>query len=755
MIGKGRWHIPVTAFVLGGVLSRLSGVPLWFLIGIIISWIFLMRQSFSYVVILLCFCLFGYYYLSPLTPPSIKSGPTGLLSITISSDVKETPQTIQMEVTLQDPQNEALVIFFNDQNEPVSRPQSWHHGAECILEGSREEIDKSTNPGQFDYREFLANQGIYSQIELSSIEGLSCQNRSLLSYVYEWRSSLMEHVEKSVNDGAYPWMAALIFGEAKLLDESTIEWFRDFNLSHILAISGLHVGLTIGGLYFLIYRTGLGTIEQAKLLVILIIPAYCFLAGAAPSVVRASLMAFLILIFRKLHVKIPITDLLSLVAMSLLLLSPNYFTNIGFQFSFLVTMSLIYSLPIIERSPFMLVQSASISLISQLSILPIQLYYFYEFNPLSLFANLLIVPYFSFIVIPLLLFLFCVCLIVPGSAYKLSTIIIHPHEKILYTLQNLSSPFNIQWIVGELETIYILLYLFFFGFMMKEWIKEQLSRGFAAGVMAICVLMFFSVIPYISPFGRVTMLDIGQGDSFVVELPYRRGVILVDAGGPPVFTQDQNKTADQIITPYLKSRGIHYIDAILISHKDVDHSGSVQALVDTFDVSKLFVSDYYAADEKDVEIIRVRPEDHVLIADHSFHVLYPKGDAGNPNDNSMVLWTEIGGLSWLFTGDISTENEAELMESYPSMKADVLKVAHHGSNTSSSREWVEWLKPEVSLLSAGRNNRYGHPHEEVLQRLEESGSLLYVTKTHGAVQYVFSGSSGTFSTFLPYNASRE
>ena len=482
MIGKGRWHIPVTAFVLGGVLVRLSGVPFWLLASIVIGWIFFIRQAWSYIVVLICFCLFGYYYLSPLTPATIKPGPTGLLSATISSDVKETPQTIQMEVTLQDSQEKAMVILFNNQMESGTRPQSWHHGAVCSLEGSREEIDKATNPGQFNYQAFLANQEIYSQIEIEGTDGLSCNDRSLLSYVYEWRNNLMVHVENVLDTQAYPWVAALIFGESKHLKESTIEWFRDFNLSHILAISGLHVGLTIGSLYLLIYRTGIGTIEQARLLVLLMLPGYCFLAGAAPSVVRASLMAFIILIFRKIHVRIPITDLLSLVAISLLLLSPGYFTNIGFQFSFLVTMSLIYSLPIIERSPFILVQSAYISLISQLSILPIQLSYFYEFNPLSLFANLLIVPYFSFIVIPLLLFLFCICLTIPEVAYWLSKIIIYPHEKILHTLQTISTPFNIQWIVGELEPLYIVLYLFGFGIHDEEvgrrtFVQYFYSRG--------------------------------------------------------------------------------------------------------------------------------------------------------------------------------------------------------------------------------------------------------------------------------------
>ncbi|MCA1009742.1 DNA internalization-related competence protein ComEC/Rec2 [Halobacillus halophilus] len=754
MIGKGRWHIPVTAFVLGGVLVRLSGWPFWLLVSIGIGWIFFMRQSWSYIAIMIFFCLFGYYYLTPLTPITINPGPTGPIPATISSDVKETPQTIQMEVTLQDSQEKAMVILFNKQMESGTRPPSWHHGADCSLEGNREEIAKATNPGQFNYQAFLANQEIYSQIEIEGTDGLLCNDRSFLSYVYEWRNSLMVHVESVVDTQAYPWMAALIFGESKHLKESTIEWFRDFNLSHILAISGLHVGLTIGGLYVLIYRTGLGTIEQARLLVILMLPGYCFLAGAAPSVVRASLMALLLLIFRKFNIKIPITDVLSLVAISLLLLSPGYFTNIGFQFSFLVTMSLIYSLPIIEKSPFVFVQSAYISLISQMSILPIQLSYFYEFNPLSLFANLLIVPYFSFIVIPLLLLLFCVCLTTPGIASWLSKIIIHPHEQILHTLQTISTPFNIQWIVGELAPLYIILYLFGFGYMMKQWVAENLLKSFTAGVMAICVLLFFSVLPYISPSGKVTMLDIGQGDCFVVELPYRRGVMIVDAGGPPVFSKDKNKTVEQIITPYLKSRGIRAIDGIIVSHKDVDHSGSVQAMVKTFRVSKLFVSEYYKADEKGVEIVRLSPEDQVLIANHSFRVLYPKGDSGNPNDNSLVIWSEIGGLNWIFTGDISTENEEELMKSYPGLRADVLKVAHHGSNTSSSEEWVEWLKPRINLISAGRDNRYGHPHKEVTLRLEEYGRL-YVTKDHGAVQYTFSGSSGTFSTFLPYNASRE
>ncbi|KHE71685.1 hypothetical protein LD39_08435, partial [Halobacillus sp. BBL2006] len=338
---------------------------------------------------------FGFYYLSPVTIPPLDS-PATKLFFKISSEIEETPHTIQMIGKIEDSDEKVLIVLFkNPETQTTDIPLAWKHGAVCSGDGERVMIEGARNPGQFDFQKYMSSKHVFSQFVLKDETAIVCEGMSWLSYGYSIRKQLMSTVEKNVHPQAFMWMSALIFGEKQLLDEKIVKFFQDFSLSHLLAISGLHVGLTIAGLYALLYRTGLVSKELSRVIVILFLPLYALLAGAAPSVLRASSMALLVLLFSFSRWKIPLSDILSIVALSLLLISPDYIDQVGFQFSFLVTMSLILSFPLLKQIDKPVLQSALICLVSQLSILPIHLHYFYEFNPFSLIANLILVPYFS------------------------------------------------------------------------------------------------------------------------------------------------------------------------------------------------------------------------------------------------------------------------------------------------------------------------------------------------------------------------
>ncbi|WP_128526399.1 DNA internalization-related competence protein ComEC/Rec2 [Halobacillus litoralis] len=748
---KGFWHIPAMAFVLGGVAAIQTGWAFYVLLMMVLLWISLYRKRLALFMVILLYFVFGWHY---LPSPSETKPSSSFSGATISSAIEETSHTIQMILKHESGEKFQLVYYKNeDQDQNV--PPDWHHGAVCNGFGDAEPFARASNPGQFDYRAYMLNKGVNSQIILNDIEDLHCEGRSYLSYMNVWRDQVMRKVKANVYPGSYGWIKALIFGETDELNEDTVEWFREFNLSHILAISGLHVGLTIGSLYFVIYRMGVGTRRQAQFFVLLLLPVYGFLAGAAPSVIRASLMALILLLLTLINRKIPLTDILAVVAFLLLLLNPFYFHQIGFQFSFLVTFSLILSLSILKQYESTWMQTVVISLVSQFSILALQIHYFYEIQPFSLFVNLILVPYFSFIVIPVVLILFISCLVLPVFSYSLSFVLVEGHEKLLSMIQMWTRLLDFQWVIGEVTPIYIFFYTLIFIFKMKWWGERKHGLAFFAGVSAVSVLILYSAFPYLSPKGTVTMLDVGQGDAFVIELPYRRGVIMVDAAGPPVFNENQKKTADQVILPFLKSKGIDHMNAMFISHQDSDHSGSAPFILNEIDVEQIIVSQYYVSQWSGEDTLRVEAGDRISVAGHVFHILHPGDDQGEPNDNSLVLDSMIGGKRWLFTGDISTKVEDIILKKHSSLWVDVLKVGHHGSRTSTSRAWVDRLNPEIALISAGVDNRYGHPHAEVTERLEKRGVLLLETNRHGAVQFIFSGQSGTFSPYFPYNASRE
>ncbi|WP_255437737.1 DNA internalization-related competence protein ComEC/Rec2 [Thalassobacillus sp. CUG 92003] len=679
----------------------------------------------------------------------------------IISDRDKTPSAVNMLFREEQDEQLVQVVYLNDQDLDV--PDSWKHGAYCSLTGSRTMPDQARNPGEFDYRRYLQKQGIAYQVILDSRSAMTCKGSSLLAPLIDWRHDVNTFMKQSLHPEGYPWLAALVLGDDKALDEETVSLFRRWNLSHILAISGLHIGLFMGAVYFLCYRSGWLTREHAQWVLILLIPIYGLVAGGAPSVIRASIMGTIALVIVKFKLKIAPTDLLALAALTMLIISPSIIHHLGFQFSFLVTFSIVLSRPLFTTLPSGVWQLVSLSLICQMAILPIQIKEFYQFNPLSLFANILFVPYFSLIVIPFMFVIFTVTLLYSPAGYFLSRLFVTVHQVVIELFTRWDATFQFLWNVGEISLPFIVLYYVGFFQFMRSWITQKLRQTFLFGLLSVCVLIAFSLKPYLSKYGQVTMLDIGQGDAFVIELPFRKGVIMIDAAGSPVYSDQlgENYVFTRIIEPFLRSRGITTIDGLILSHNDQDHSGSARQLIEAFDVSRVYTSPHFGRHHTLKKPEQLERSAHTFlsagqtltIAGYDFHVLHPAGSYGNANDNSLVLSAELGKLNWLFTGDISTEIEQHILKTHPRLKADVLKVSHHGSQTSTHERWVDHLNPQAGLISVGKNNRYGHPHRMVTSLLEEKKVFLFRTDRHGAVQYRFTTDSGTFQTFLPYNDS--
>src|SRR5699024_3127718 len=200
------------------------------------------------------------------------------------------------------------------------------------------------------------------------------------------------------------------------------------------------------------------------------------------------------------------------------------------------------------------------------------------------------------------------------------------------------------------------------------------------------VVMYLAVRPYLSPFGIVTMLDIGQGDAFVIELPYRKGVIFMDAGASFSFEdfQPTEKVYEQIMKPYLYSRGISKIDTVFLSHEDIDHMGSFLYMIKDMDVDEIFISNYYELDaqtalqwkNKGAQIKQVSHGEEIIVCGQSFQTIAPMKDMNSPNENSLVIYTKLGGMRWLFTGDIGVDAEKEIIKTYGDRKSTRLNSSH-------------------------------------------------------------------------------
>ncbi len=679
----------------------------------------------------------------------------------ISGNVINTPKRVEFVIQEHSLKNKILVIYFKGKKKQLSNQQlkKLKHGALCKINGELELPDRSTNPRQFNYRNYLLSQGISLQLTANSLNDMVCEGSSTFSKFYTIRNNLIDHVTENVSPTTAAWLNALVLGDDSALDDSTTELFQRWGLSHILAISGLHVGLFISLLYFIMIRSTLFTVERAQWLIIIFLPFYALIAGGEPSVWRASTMVVLFIVLNKFNIKFSVTDVLSIVFLLLILLDNYIIYNIGFQFSFLVTFGLLLSKQWFSQINSSFFTVLKISFVAQMMILPLQLSYFYTFQPLSILLNVLIVPYFSLFVIPLMFMLLFFSSFTGYITQVIDSFFIHVHNMVLSVIQYIDSIAYFPWIIGTISIFSGMLYYALLVLFMNYTQTKSAKQAFRYGCCISLLLIVLSIRPYFSPIGSVTMLDIGQGDSFVIELPYRKAVIFIDAGA--TFSYEDNKATDknynQIIKPYLYSRGISKIDTIFLSHEDVDHIGSVKFMIDNMDVENVTMSKYFQLDEttearwrdRGTEIKRIQKGDDITIENQLFSVLSPRSNKGLTNDNSLVLFTELGGYKWLFTGDVGKEIEKEIITNYPNLSVDVLKVSHHGSNTSTDKSFLEHINPKYALISVGKKNSYGHPSKEVLSVLENKNIMVYRTDYNGAVRYQFNKEQGTFLKYLP------
>nr|WP_085508927.1 DNA internalization-related competence protein ComEC/Rec2 [Thalassobacillus devorans] len=754
---RGYWHLFAGAFLLGGLtFSHQRDTSIIYLV-LLLGWLFYIFPSKRLIVLMVAAFVTGGLFTSTDYTNSPAIADTTLHGKLVSTP-KVTDNKIEVIMKLQDTSQKILLTAFKEHNSsstPPSFAENWKYGAVCQINAPTSFPPAATNPGEFDYRTYLLQQGIISQIIITDKTEIDCIGHSWVALLDAQRYKLLSQYETKLSPEISPWLKALIFGETSDLEKTTIQLFQRWNLSHLLAISGLHVGLIIGFILYVLTRSGIITTEKSYWLLFTLLPLYAFFAGGAPSVLRAVAMAMLGMLVIKFSAKVTVTDILSILLLCFLLINPSYLHQLGFQFSFLVTFSLLFSLKWFKSTSSNLVLLMQISLLSQLILLPIQLVHFFQFNPLSVFANLIYVPYFTIIVIPMMLFLSILTIFLPAVAVSISEPFLYLHHFSLEGLRYMDSHLYYPWIAGRITPLYSLVYYIFLVLMLASLQVGNRRRAFLSAVVAVFVLVFFSIKPYMSKEGTVSMLDVGQGDSFVIELPYRKGVFIIDAAGTSHFSANQERIADNIIIPFLHSKGISKVDAVFLSHEDSDHIGSIPFLFDDLQIDKLLVSPYFQFPdamqkqvlEHNIPVIRLKRNEVISLSGQVFKVLNPGGNYNDANDNSLVLFTTFGGWDWLFAGDISDKVEGDLMKVFPDLRADVLKASHHGSKTSSSESFLVTLKGKVVLISAGRNNRYGHPHEEVLERMETLGLTTLRTDIHGAVQFVFEESKGNFYIF--------
>jgi competence protein ComEC len=690
----------------------------------------------------------------------------------------------------------------------------------CQFEVNLHRPQPANNYNSFDFQKHLYYQHIHWIAKAKKINLSSCKSNGLgiIDNLYLIRDKGIEVLESGFPSPINGYSLALIFGERKLLAKSTIDAYQQLGLIHILAISGMHVGLICAFFYYIGIRIGI-TKEKIILMLMGLIPLYCLLAGATPSVIRASIMTMLLLLKLKFKFRwFSVLDLISIAFILMILVNPYYVFNVGFQLSFAVSVSLILSSKLIlKRFTHPILQLLSVSTVAQICSTPIILFHFYQFSFISIILNLLYVPVISLLVLPICIILFLFHITLP----KISIVFIQFFNYFVHFLDQIALYFSqIEWhyvVLGKPSNGLLLLYTISIFYLLvriehpqtnlktllwkdadfREVVGEppqrfspvwsHLSRYSCIAnistlffnrsqfkVLITAFLPFFVVLsldrllPYVNPFGEVTVMDVGQGDCIVVELPFRREVYLIDTGGAITYNiekwkvqKEQISIAERVLIPYLKSKGINKINKIFLTHPDMDHIGEAITLLRHLEVEEINLPGYRQITKVEQKIVEVAKKRNVMVQTIRgeqqwnvngipFMILSPTRSYHNKNDSSIVLLTMFGKRTWLFTGDIEEEAERTLISNYPNLKVDVLKVAHHGSNTSTKQFFLDKITPKFAIFSVGRNNHYGHPHVDVVNRLENVRILR--TDQNGAIRYRFlTDRAGTFQVKIPYD----
>lgn len=618
------------------------------------------------------------------------------------------------------------------------------------VSGDFEVPDTASHEFAFDMARYLKRNGTSQILVITRMDYL----KPLTGFSSEMsirRQKLRDHIRLNFPDSLTAEAEALLIGERESITSEQRRIQQTLGISHLFAISGLHVGIITGLLYFSMVRAGIRK-ETAMIVLLLVLPLYAVLAGGAPSVWRAVSMTSAVLFLRLFRFRISIATILLLSFIFFAAVNPYAIYKVGFQLSYGASFGIIYSLKLLEHAKSAAKMGLLITFISQFTLYPLLLHHFYGLSLSSFLVNSFFVPLYTLVILPVNLVVLFLTFVLPPAA-EFVFYFYEPFRSFVdgWTMRFAAWPYH-MWYPGR-PTGWMLA-LMAAGVVLFYSLVEKGFYWWKAGI-AVLPAILFTAWPYFDGALRVTFIDVGQGDSALIELPYRRGVFLIDTGGQLRFAREGFEERDQpfeigrqIVAPYLHGKGISSIDKLILTHPDADHAEGADEILQLFDVEELHLTPGSESSaivqelQTDLMIHSVRSPGRGSRWQNGnirFTYLSPGDAIYEGNNDSLVLLMEYDEFKVLFTGDLEVEGENELLGLYGELLKDItiLKVGHHGSKTSSGENFLSTLRPELSVFSAGKDNRYGHPASEVVERFQRLSLPTLNTADRGTIQIVY------------------
>lgn len=651
----------------------------------------------------------------------------------------------------------------------VDKKINLEYGDIIKCKGDLEKGKEARNYGGFDYNIYLKTQKIYGIFNSQKVELIS-KDIDIFSIANNISNKVEEKIDLLLNEKETSLCKGLILGKTEEIEESIKENFRVVNISHILAVSGLHVTYIVM-LITIISQRIIGK-RYSTVFVIVVLIFYMFLVGFTPSIVRACIMGILVNLAFLVQRKNNFWNSLALSLLLILINNPYSILNIGLQLSYLATIGIVSfskkirkkidnfkflknNLVIRKNNKIQILvdkvnDNLSVMFSAQILILPIMIYNFNIFGTYFIISNLLVS-----VIIGTTIFLSILLVTSSFIFFPISKIFSHILTMLLQLLiiiSNISKlPFSKIYIPTPSILSIILYYvtIYVLNFLDDVYSKENDSYYRIRNLIAIfkyrirknrpkvkkliIATFVLMIIMNILPKNlKVHFIDVGQGDSTFIVTPHNK-TILIDGGG------SLNKNFDvgeKTLVPYILDRGYTKIDYIFVSHFDFDHVGGILTILQELKVGKVIIGKQFENSEnyekmikiarkKKVEIIQVDKENDIVIDDVNFNIIWPDKEniikENSLNNNSLVMKMIYRNFSMLFTGDIEEIAERKIIDTYKDnydiLKSDVLKIAHHGSKTSSINEFLNLVKPKIALIGVGGNNKFGHPSKGVINNL--------------------------------------
>lgn len=641
-------------------------------------------------------------------------------------DVSTNGDVIQLTIKARE---KIKCTYYASSIEELKKYASLTLGATILVKGEMKTPLHNTIPNTFDYHAYLKQNEIYHVMVIQNIQIL---NKGV-SVSYKLKNALNSYLKTFK---AQDYLFLFITGNKSYLNDGVYENYQELGVSHVFAISGMHI--SIMSTILLTFLKKLKIKESIRyMIVISFLFFFLFITNYAPSVQRSIALFIGLYLNKRFMLELKTLNVYFLSISFLLFFKPFLLFQIGFIYSSITSFSLICFAKEVKGN--YLVSLLKVSSIAFLFSLPITLYTSYQINIFSIINNLFIVPLISIIVYPL----------------SLLTLLVPFLDPVLYivtrVLENLSK-YLLLYTISIPKLSKLIIFLYYIGLFLFYKTKKK------SIFISLCLILFVWKNHYLLDSSYyVYFLDVGQGDATVIR--YKNECILIDTGGKISYTKEEWQErkeyplADSLKT-FLYSVGITKINALLLTHGDFDHMGEAINLVDNFKVEKVIFNCglYNNLEGKLIEVLDGKNikyysciKESIIGNNRLYFLNFKKYE--NENDNSNVLFIKFNNYKFLFMGDASSITEKDILNKYDLFHIDVLKVGHHGSKTSSSQDFIDTINPKYSIISVGKNNRYGHPNKEVLENLKHS--KLYRTDLDGSVMFKIINNRLIVETYMP------